>query len=168
MIRRPPRSTLFPYTTLFRSREEAQGRGGEPWLVLRVGEGADGEMRAAGRPTPAVDQVLRPLERDARIPSCALRRQVSARDRIPAQVVVPRGCVQNPPRSEYRDGLVRESVPANASGRDLGSSVSSDGRGPRDHGIQGGQERQVRGDAELVQGARGIVRLGQRRARLLQ
>src|SRR3712207_8118790 len=27
MIRRPPRSTLFPYTTLFRSR---QGRGGGP------------------------------------------------------------------------------------------------------------------------------------------
>src|SRR5258708_23835142 len=27
MIRRPPRSTLFPYTTLFRSREEHKGRG---------------------------------------------------------------------------------------------------------------------------------------------
>src|SRR3712207_8569592 len=26
MIRRPPRSTLFPYTTLFRSRGEAAGR----------------------------------------------------------------------------------------------------------------------------------------------
>src|SRR3712207_8224027 len=26
MIRRPPRSTLFPYTTLFRSREEAETR----------------------------------------------------------------------------------------------------------------------------------------------
>src|SRR3712207_7022430 len=26
MIRRPPRSTLFPYTTLFRSREELIGR----------------------------------------------------------------------------------------------------------------------------------------------
>src|SRR3712207_7871335 len=26
MIRRPPRSTLFPYTTLFRSRPEALGR----------------------------------------------------------------------------------------------------------------------------------------------
>src|SRR5438105_10819177 len=26
MIRRPPRSTLFPYTTLFRSSEEAAGR----------------------------------------------------------------------------------------------------------------------------------------------
>src|SRR2546425_10255935 len=32
MIRRPPRSTLFPYTTLFRSR--AQG-GGTPWRVTR-------------------------------------------------------------------------------------------------------------------------------------
>src|SRR3712207_8040149 len=29
MIRRPPRSTLFPYTTLFRSRAEA-GRGSGP------------------------------------------------------------------------------------------------------------------------------------------
>src|SRR3712207_8655893 len=27
MIRRPPRSTLFPYTTLFRSRPVADGRG---------------------------------------------------------------------------------------------------------------------------------------------
>src|SRR5260370_31801323 len=26
MIRRPPRSTLFPYTTLFRSRESLQGK----------------------------------------------------------------------------------------------------------------------------------------------
>src|SRR3712207_8285739 len=30
MIRRPPRSTLFPYTTLFRSRQE-----GEIWLPGR-------------------------------------------------------------------------------------------------------------------------------------
>src|SRR5256885_8608305 len=29
MIRRPPRSTLFPYTTLFRSRPTT-GRGGQP------------------------------------------------------------------------------------------------------------------------------------------
>src|SRR5216683_7728697 len=28
MIRRPPRSTLFPYTTLFRSQEPVQGAGG--------------------------------------------------------------------------------------------------------------------------------------------
>src|SRR3712207_6852944 len=29
MIRRPPRSTLFPYTTLFRSAGEHPGQGGE-------------------------------------------------------------------------------------------------------------------------------------------
>src|SRR2546429_729876 len=28
MIRRPPRSTLFPYTTLFRSRVKGKGRNG--------------------------------------------------------------------------------------------------------------------------------------------
>src|SRR5256885_9289564 len=28
MIRRPPRSTLFPYTTLFRSRQRGHGDGG--------------------------------------------------------------------------------------------------------------------------------------------
>src|SRR2546426_2879305 len=39
MIRRPPRSTLFPYTTLFRSHEPAVG--------ARVG--AVGVRRAAGR-----------------------------------------------------------------------------------------------------------------------
>src|SRR3712207_7809325 len=27
MIRRPPRSTLFPYTTLFRSKEREEGKG---------------------------------------------------------------------------------------------------------------------------------------------
>src|SRR3712207_8645367 len=30
MIRRPPRSTLFPYTTLFRSAAEAAGAGAGP------------------------------------------------------------------------------------------------------------------------------------------
>src|SRR5437868_12283581 len=40
LIRRPPRSTLFPYTTLFRSRLPLAGRGGP----ARAGHG-----RAAGR-----------------------------------------------------------------------------------------------------------------------
>src|SRR5689334_24180921 len=49
MIRRPPRSTLFPYTTLFRSDHAARAleeRGGE-----RAGAGADledGAARGAG------------------------------------------------------------------------------------------------------------------------
>src|SRR2546426_7235167 len=33
MIRRPPRSTLFPYTTLFRSAEGAAPRGGSVSLI---------------------------------------------------------------------------------------------------------------------------------------
>src|SRR3712207_8189090 len=32
MIRRPPRSTLFPYTTLFRSRVAGQARDGEAFV----------------------------------------------------------------------------------------------------------------------------------------
>src|SRR6266511_6402236 len=49
MIRRPPRSTLFPYTTLFRSRwacdryrpadcaRAGRGRRGQPWMSPQAG-----------------------------------------------------------------------------------------------------------------------------------
>src|SRR3712207_8319678 len=37
MIRRPPRSTLFPYTTLFRSRQERPGLRAPPRGELRRG-----------------------------------------------------------------------------------------------------------------------------------
>src|SRR3989441_13369849 len=48
MIRRPPRSTLFPYTTLFRSLsrriETGSGRGNPRWSrYLRPGEGRSEE-----------------------------------------------------------------------------------------------------------------------------
>src|SRR2546429_6020998 len=56
MIRRPPRSTLFPYTTLFRS----QGRTGEsreqpaglttPFEGLRAKDGASGDAARAASP----------------------------------------------------------------------------------------------------------------------
>src|SRR5256885_9834605 len=36
MIRRPPRSTLFPYTTLFRSAVSARGRGHQPHAQCRA------------------------------------------------------------------------------------------------------------------------------------
>src|SRR2546430_12361193 len=39
MIRRPPRSTLFPYTTLFRSRKFADGK-----VVWIRAEGASGKV----------------------------------------------------------------------------------------------------------------------------
>src|SRR2546430_12030102 len=43
MIRRPPRSTLFPYTTLFRSRFERSVHGG----AVRAGELRSGAQLAA-------------------------------------------------------------------------------------------------------------------------
>src|SRR5256714_13747495 len=46
MIRRPPRSTLFPYTTLFRSR-----------LVNRLLEPTAGEVLVEGRDTRAWDAI---------------------------------------------------------------------------------------------------------------
>src|SRR2546430_4418443 len=45
MIRRPPRSTLFPYTTLFRSHPSLHDSGG--WVCL--------EAMAAGRPVICLD-----------------------------------------------------------------------------------------------------------------
>src|SRR3712207_9142211 len=44
MIRRPPRSTLFPYTTLFRSR----GRGGALPVVRLRRQPGDGDVAASG------------------------------------------------------------------------------------------------------------------------
>src|SRR2546422_2444455 len=60
MIRRPPRSTLFPYTTLFRSR------------VCAVVVAAGAPHRAAARPRPARPRgagrvVMAVIERDAKI-----------------------------------------------------------------------------------------------------
>src|SRR3712207_7388290 len=55
MIRRPPRSTLFPYTTLFRSsRSEALA-----WAVRLVAQHTDewlGELRAAMASVEEVDR----------------------------------------------------------------------------------------------------------------
>src|SRR3712207_7982176 len=42
MIRRPPRSTLFPYTTLFRSRELPRGQAEAPAQLLAHDEAVFG------------------------------------------------------------------------------------------------------------------------------
>src|SRR3712207_7861867 len=59
MIRRPPRSTLFPYTTLFRSglkaevrREEADDE--EPGTVLRQDPGGGAEVESGSEVTLVV------------------------------------------------------------------------------------------------------------------
>src|SRR2546422_7755964 len=61
MIRRPPRSTLFPYTTLFRSKRVSESLGAEGGAVGPVSEraGAAGRRCAtaqAASPTNTVAQ----------------------------------------------------------------------------------------------------------------
>src|SRR5256712_8967291 len=63
MIRRPPRSTLFPYTTLFRSLLMAASG---PKAIELAGEIADGVMLLVGFHRGIVDAVLTHLEKGAR------------------------------------------------------------------------------------------------------
>src|SRR2546430_9680069 len=62
MIRRPPRSTLFPYTTLFRSlrRHRPPGAGGRPVDAARrtARAGTARHARRADLPLPAALHVL--------------------------------------------------------------------------------------------------------------
>src|SRR5258708_28617206 len=48
MIRRPPRSTLFPYTTLFRSAALRGGRRGGSGIDFDSRDGDVGEIEGAG------------------------------------------------------------------------------------------------------------------------
>src|SRR2546427_5949501 len=53
MIRRPPRSTLFPYTTLFRSGVHAQGQEDQSGDDGRVADGVEAQrLRVAFRHDP--------------------------------------------------------------------------------------------------------------------
>src|SRR3712207_7771345 len=49
MIRRPPRSTLFPYTTLFRSRPGCAGRAA---MILASGSDKSQAIVSGGTPVP--------------------------------------------------------------------------------------------------------------------
>src|SRR5258706_11027743 len=53
MIRRPPRSTLFPYTTLFRSKDEA--------VILARGPNRNVRLAGHALPIPAVQVHWLPL-----------------------------------------------------------------------------------------------------------
>src|SRR2546430_14849606 len=83
MIRRPPRSTLFPYTTLFRSREGAhghlRGRDGKPVLFDRYGGGA-ARARDRGEGAPQGDECGRRLYR---------RPETRPEGEVPRGAVVP-------------------------------------------------------------------------------
>src|SRR3712207_8419509 len=64
MIRRPPRSTLFPYTTLFRS--DGRAAGAEVLLRPRPRTGRDAELADGGDPRVGPQQERQ--QRRARIP----------------------------------------------------------------------------------------------------
>src|SRR2546422_7378876 len=54
MIRRPPRSTLFPYTTLFRSAQPGGARDGEEHPPARAPEGRHPGARVEGEAEQAL------------------------------------------------------------------------------------------------------------------
>src|SRR2546430_17280974 len=86
MIRRPPRSTLFPYTTLFRS-----GGGVDP-----VEDLTPGEYKFSWLPNASIDELM----------EVALHQLIDRRVRQPRELVLARGQildgVHTPPRSEER------------------------------------------------------------------
>src|SRR3712207_8232343 len=59
MIRRPPRSTLFPYPTLFRSRATRTAAG-----ALGGGDGSARGIGGTGRPCAVGRRARRPYPRD--------------------------------------------------------------------------------------------------------
>src|SRR5258706_8523647 len=90
MIRRPPRSTLFPYTTLFRSLDPAQGR--QRHLALRAtdrgglcglpaaalaGEGKIGRAHVLTPVTGQIRMATFPLKKNI---SCSVARYIRDRN----------------------------------------------------------------------------------------
>src|SRR3712207_7694470 len=49
MIRRPPRSTLFPYTTLFRSTNDLGVLSGDPNVIIQESKAFSCDVRAGRR-----------------------------------------------------------------------------------------------------------------------
>src|SRR3712207_8962032 len=79
MIRRPPRSTLFPYTTFFRSQVYAVGHD-QPGDRLVLG-GADLAPGRAARAEAGGDGVLPPLQRVGDEGELLLRQRLQPGDR---------------------------------------------------------------------------------------
>src|SRR2546425_6683480 len=59
MIRRPPRSTLFPYTTLFRSRDEEDKRSLPIWVGIFEANAIALELEKIATPRPMTHDLIK-------------------------------------------------------------------------------------------------------------
>src|SRR6266498_3725846 len=103
MIRRPPRSTLFPYTTLFQSWQLARGARRSRWRRRRASSGA----RAGARPPKHVEQSAARVEL-VRSPSRRRNRRRASRIRPPFRGAHPAADARRPAsplRSTSQDRL---------------------------------------------------------------
>src|SRR2546421_4384265 len=94
MIRRPPRSTLFPYTTLFRSQGLPQsGRGAESQTETeegnrrRIADAADLGDRNSTRLNSSHDQISYAVfclkkKKKKKMNTCSVRRYVRSRQAV--------------------------------------------------------------------------------------
>src|SRR2546423_7113532 len=71
MIRRPPRSTLFPYTTLFRSRRRGDSDSGPPRLHRCRGRPQNGYPAGAARNCKSKATAARSEEHTSELQSLA-------------------------------------------------------------------------------------------------
>jgi len=88
MIRRPPRSTLFPYTTLFRSYLPAAHTAALAHLAMADWKGARAKLREALRIDPADETAARLL---SRLAGYRLRHYVRKFTRFAGRVFARRG-----------------------------------------------------------------------------
>src|SRR2546430_12522336 len=130
MIRRPPRSTLFPYTTLFRSDALVE-------LVLR-GRDADGIGDQIGlgaeEPTDRLAEIVARLPRGVGDVDDLVHGDVAARVR-PVRFL---------PRRPVRVEVLPEGVPRRERGRREDLELHSGGEGERVGGDRRGPEGRVR------------------------
>src|SRR6266487_2222236 len=120
MIRRPPRSTLFPYTTLFRSRPHRLGEGAAAGQFHIVAVGGDGEKvdRLVHESSPNAEVGTRNAEQARtvprshfRVPRFIIRTSVLRRD--PASPLSPPArCRRRARRRSTPPSRSRRSTPA--------------------------------------------------------
>src|SRR6266508_1110420 len=85
MIRRPPRSTLFPYTTLFRSPDPSRGRAdvadlanrhGRPHMRSRIDQSVQSTAPARKRPFGRKNAFIDDPRRLSKMLSCRLPKRL--------------------------------------------------------------------------------------------